>query len=291
MGLFEGLCCSKPKSPPSMQGSSLGSRKISSGRLTDSPPTHRKGHNNQYFIPPVKLFRSTKGAKRRNQGPLFPQSRPNTNTYVLSNRIVEPEHPTARETERLFHAAESGTPSEVEAALCRGAVASSVDGNDDSPLIFALSNARFRSVDGLRVLRLLATDEIVTQWGGKAVEVAACCGWPEAVSLLVELGAEINPGTVVQALKHSEESDEKPAFNTSYGLSVLKMLLDREEGALTATDEYDGYTALLWAAEKGMVDAIRLLLDAGAAPEKAGPNRMTPLHCASRHSSFESHDG
>jgi ankyrin repeat protein len=42
----------------------------------------------------------------------------------------------------------------------------------------------------------------------------------------------------------------------------------------------DGYTALLWTGPKGLVDCVKILLDAKADVDKANSNGQTPLHIA-----------
>jgi ankyrin repeat protein len=45
----------------------------------------------------------------------------------------------------------------------------------------------------------------------------------------------------------------------------------------------DGYTALIWAAKRGFVDCMKILLDAKADVDKADRRGMTPLHWAVFH--------
>ena len=109
------------------------------------------------------------------------------------------------------------------------------------------------------------------KYGATPLILAATNGQGEVVTLLLSLGADIEPGDQwgATALLEAAYSDHR---------NIVTLLLDR--GADIEARDQAGSTALLWSAHCGHTDTVTLLLAQGASGEARTKGGWNPLHCA-----------
>ena len=115
--------------------------------------------------------------------------------------------------------------------------------------------------------------------GRSALDWAASLGRSSVTELLVEKGANVMStnleGTKMAPLEEAAACGD---------LSTVRLLLDR--GVDPNYRDWEGWSAIHWAAEEGHVDIVDLLLEHGAAVNVASLNGTSPLHCAANGGHF-----
>ena len=160
----------------------------------------------------------------------------------------------------LHEAAKSGDVAQIRTLLNQGADINARVENGYTPLHWA---ARYGHIEAVRVL--LKAGALINARDEKErtpLHYAAGYGHVEAVRVLLKAGANINAQSEDGYTQESINVREI-ANNLEYGTPSLK-----------------GYTPLHGAVEYGHVEAIRVLLKAGADVHAQGQNGFTPLHVA-----------
>jgi ankyrin repeat protein len=161
----------------------------------------------------------------------------------------------------LLVACSNGGATMVERLLRAGADPNAVSMSGETPLMLA---ARTGSTDAVRALlergaRVNASEPSRAQ---TALMWAAAQRHPDIVRVLLEHGADVHARARVRPTLVNRGD-----FNTSQ--------LNRIESV-----DRGGYTALLFAARQGDIEASRLLLDAGADANESAPDGTSVLHLA-----------
>lgn len=189
---------------------------------------------------------------------------------LLLRAGARPDQPTRLGVLPLHVAIENADLASVQVLLDAGADANSADATGEPGLLKA---ARVSDTRILETLLRHGADPAKgdTGYGQTALMVAAREGNVAAVKLLLAKGAAVDAQT---------RAGKVPAFRLpstnsgSKGAGIVR-------GGWPARGERDpvpgAKTALLYATREGHVEVTRLLLDAGAALEKADANDVTPL--------------
>jgi ankyrin repeat protein len=144
----------------------------------------------------------------------------------------------------------------IAALLNAGADANFPNHEGETPLMVA---ARAGSIAAAELL-LKAGAEINAKesWGGQsALMWAAAQSHPEMVAYLAASGADVNARGVTRQWERKIIMEPRPK--------------DMNKG---------GFTPLLYAAREGCIECAKSLLEAGADPDLADPERVTPLNLA-----------
>lgn len=159
-------------------------------------------------------------------------------------------------TSAITEAAIIGHGGILEALLAAGADPNFENPEGETPL---MAVARTGKVDAARVLVDAGADVNATEdWGGQsAVMWAAARSQPEMIRFLAENGADLDAHGVVRQWDRKVIKEPRPK--------------DMNKG---------GFTPLLYAAREGCVECARALIEAGADPDLADPERVTPLNMA-----------
>jgi len=159
-------------------------------------------------------------------------------------------------TSAITEAAIIGHPQILSALVAAGADPNFENPEGETPL---MDVARTGNIDAAKVL-LEAGADINAQedWGGQtAVMWAAARSNAEMVRFLAANGADLDLRGVVRQWPRKVITEPRPK--------------DMNKG---------GFTALLYAAREGCLDCARALIEAGADPDLADPERVTPLNMA-----------
>jgi ankyrin repeat protein len=144
------------------------------------------------------------------------------------------------------------------AAILRALLSAGADPNTENPEgetpIMAV--ARTGNVEAARTLIDAGADVNAREsWGGQsALMWAAARGHPAVIEFLAASGADVNARGVTRQWDRKVIFEPRPK--------------DMKKG---------GFTPLLYAAREGCIDCARKLLEAGADPDLADPERVTPL--------------
>jgi ankyrin repeat protein len=159
-------------------------------------------------------------------------------------------------TSAITEAAIIGHTEILEALLAAGADPNFENPEGETPL---MAVARTGKVEAASVLIDAGADiNAQENWGGQsAIMWAAARSNAEMVRLLAENGAELDARGVVRQWARKIITEPRPK--------------DLNKG---------GFTALLYAAREGCVACARALVEAGADPDLADPERVTPLNMA-----------
>lgn len=159
-------------------------------------------------------------------------------------------------TSALREAAIQGTAPIIEALLAAGADPNVANPEGETPLLVA---ARTGNVEAARLLLDAGADINATEdWGGQsALMWAAAQSQPEMIAFLASRGAELDARGVIRQWARKVITEPRPK--------------DMNKG---------GFTPLLYAAREGCVECARELVEAGADPDFADPERVTPLNMA-----------
>ena len=159
-------------------------------------------------------------------------------------------------TSAITEAAIIGHAGIIRALLAAGADPNFENPEGETPL---MAVARTGNVDAARALVEAGADVNATEdWGGQsAVMWAAARSNPEMIRFLAANGADLDARGVVRQWERKVIKEPRPK--------------DMNKG---------GFTALLYAAREGCVECARALIEAGADPDLADPERVTPLNMA-----------
>ena len=159
-------------------------------------------------------------------------------------------------TSALVEAAIIGSAPIIEALLRAGADPGERNPEGETPL---MAVARTGKVEAAALLLDAGADVNAKEdWGGQsALMWAAAQSQPEMVALLAARGADVNARGVVRQWERKVITEPRPK--------------DMSKG---------GFTPLLYAAREGCVECAKRLLEAGADPDLADPERVTPLNLA-----------
>ena len=159
-------------------------------------------------------------------------------------------------TSALAEAAVIGSAPIIKALLGAGADPNSKNPEGETPLMVVARNGNVEAAEAL----LDAGAEINAKeaWGGQsALTWAAARSQAEMVRLLASRGADLDTRGVVRQWDRKTITEPRPK--------------DMNKG---------GFTPLLYAAREGCVECAMHLLAAGADPDLADPERVTPLNMA-----------
>lgn len=159
-------------------------------------------------------------------------------------------------TSAITEAAIIGSAPIITALLSAGADPNTENPEGETPLMVV---ARAGSVEAARVLLDAGANvNAKERWGGQsAVMWAAAQSQPQMIELLAARGADLDARGVVRQWDRKVITEPRPK--------------DMNKG---------GFTALLYAAREGCVACARELIEAGADPDLADPERVTPLNMA-----------
>ncbi|HLI85414.1 MAG TPA: ankyrin repeat domain-containing protein [Bryobacteraceae bacterium] len=211
--------------------------------------------------------------------------RPSAQSLLKQGADVNAADPDG--TTPLHWAAEAGDTEMARMLLRAGANAKARNRYGVTPLSLAASNGNGELV---ALLLKAGADPGATLPNGETILMkAARSGNPEAVRLLIERGSDVNaressygqtalmwaaaenhPEAVDLLLEHGAEvdarSNEMKYEQDRFGLEGVMTILPRGH-----------WTALMYAARQGSLDAARALLNAGAAPNLTDPDGTTAL--------------
>eukprot|EP00435_Cladocopium_sp_Y103_P063594 s92_g25.t1 len=116
-----------------------------------------------------------------------------------------------------------------------------------------------------------------TEDGSTALQWPSAGGYLEAVQLLLEAGSEVNSMNMDgdAALHYASVRGHLKAGHVRF----LDFLLEAGAG-IERRDAEDGSTAMHWALAGGRLEAVRLLLEAGAEARSRSTDDATSLHYA-----------
>jgi ankyrin repeat protein len=156
----------------------------------------------------------------------------------------------------LAQAAMQGNAPIIDALLKAGADPNEANPEGERPLMVV---ARTGHVEAARLLLDAGADVNAKEdWGGQsALMWAAAQSQPEMVAFLASRGADLDARGVIRQWPRKVITEPRPK--------------DMNKG---------GFTPLLYAAREGCVDCARALIEAGADPDLADPERVTPLNLA-----------
>jgi ankyrin repeat protein len=156
----------------------------------------------------------------------------------------------------LLEAAAIGSAPIVDALLDAGADPNSANQERETPLMVVARTGKVEAAS--RLIDAGADVNAKEEWGGQsALMWAAAQSQPEMVALLVANGAEVDARGAIRNWQRKVITEPRPK--------------DMNRG---------GFTALLYAAREGCVECAKHLLDGGADPNLADPERVTPLNLA-----------
>lgn len=156
----------------------------------------------------------------------------------------------------LSEAAIIGSAPIIDALLRAGADPNQANPEGETPLMIV---ARTGNVEAARLLlEAGANVNAKEEWGGQTALIwAAAQSQPDMVKFLIENGADVNARSVVRNWPRKVIKEPRPK--------------DMNRG---------GLTPLLYAAREGCIECARHLLAAGADPDLADPENVTPLSLA-----------
>lgn len=170
----------------------------------------------------------------------------------------------------IHYAARRGHNEGIKLLADYGASINVLDSYGFSPYLWAVIAGNNNTV---KLLLSLGVDINSTDMDGKsALQWAASQGHRQVVELLLEMGAEIRWTSHLAQLTSLEEPilcDDQP---------TVRMLL--EFGADPNYRDREGWSAIHWAAEQGLLHVVHLLLNYGANLNAVSSYGTTPLHCA-----------
>lgn len=159
-------------------------------------------------------------------------------------------------TSALAQAAIQGNAPIIDALLKAGADPNEANPEGERPLMVV---ARTGHIEAARLLLDAGADvDAKEEWGGQsAIMWAAAQNQSEMVAFLASRGADVDARGVIRQWPRKVITEPRPK--------------DMNKG---------GFTPLLYAAREGCVDCARALIEAGADPDLADPERVTPLNMA-----------
>jgi len=170
----------------------------------------------------------------------------------------------------IYVAAQNGNAAMLKRLLDAKADVNTADAAGDTLLMAAV---RAESVDAVRLLlergaKVNAADPDVAQ---TALSWAARLDNPEIMRALLTAGATVDTATRV-----GPKTAPRPpgAGGGSHGVGIVRSGVPPQGEQLPAPG---GMTPLLFAARDGLLDAAKVLVEAGADVNKADPNGITPL--------------
>lgn len=157
----------------------------------------------------------------------------------------------------LWLACLNGSPAMVDKLLKAGADPNIALLSGETPLMTA---ARTGSAEVVKLLAARGADLNAREstQGQTALMWAASERHPQVVRVLVEVGADVNARSQVRRRRVNTETG---GFNPTATMDIDK----------------GGYTALLFAAQQGMLESVDLLLAAGAGVDDEAPDGTSPL--------------
>ncbi len=166
-------------------------------------------------------------------------------------------------TSALTEAAIIGSAPVIDALLKAGADPNTKNPDGETPL---MAVARSGNVAAAKLLVEARADVNAREaWGGQsALMWAAAQSQAEMVKYLASQGADLNAHGVIRQWERKVITEPRPK--------------DMNKG---------GFTPLLYAAREGCVECARHLMAAGADPDLADPERITPLNMALLNLHFE----
>lgn len=175
--------------------------------------------------------------------------------------------PTSMRT-ALHWAAKSNNVEIIDALIKGGADVRVVEKMGRGPLALAAESGSTAAIQ--RLLDAHADVNARDEHGGSPILWAAGLGSPEAVKLLLDAGADANiqdSNGMTPLMWAANVGDPK---NVAVLASAPKINLD-------ATDKVSGETALMRAARNGKIEAIKILVERGAAVDSKNQQQMTAL--------------
>ncbi len=159
-------------------------------------------------------------------------------------------------TSALIEAGIIGSAPVIEALLDAGADPNTENPEGETPL---MAVARSGNVEAAEILVDAGADLDATEdWGGQtALMWAAAQGQSDMVEFLAAEGADLDARGVIRQWERKTITEPRPK--------------DMNKG---------GFTPLLYAAREGCVECARRLIEAGADPDIADPDRVPPLNMA-----------
>ena len=159
-------------------------------------------------------------------------------------------------TSALTEAAIIGSAPVIEALVDAGADPDTENPEGETPL---MAVARSGNVEAAEILVDAGADLDATEdWGGQtALMWAAAQGQIDMVEFLAAEGADLDARGVIRQWERKTITEPRPK--------------DMNKG---------GFTPLLYAARQGCVECARRLIEAGADPDLADPDRVSPLNMA-----------
>ena len=160
---------------------------------------------------------------------------------------------------------------------------------DNERLVFNFAHGQNRFRHKVRSLIEQGEVDLNSSRFGSFLHSAAYSHNIEAIQLLIELGAEIETGGVLNSVITGERTanDETNQYQgRSDAVRIARFLI--EHGAdIEGNTDGGGISPLHAAAEHNYLDIARLLIDEGADIEGKANNGTTALHTAVRHGSVD----
>ena len=162
---------------------------------------------------------------------------------------------------------------QVRVELANGADVNAIDDDGDTALYYALSNQHLTTVD---ILLAHGANPTIGGASGSPVRVAAAQGWIEILHRLVDAGADVNGTESVGTVAGVSPLMMASGNGSDKAVSLLVQL-----GADLDRPDSDGDTAIGYAASRGQISTVRLLIAMGADPDpQPGSSGHTPLTIA-----------